>query len=151
MKFRIAFIIPVLLLFVFVACKKDKFTTAPQVKIKSITPNVVVKGNFITLTASFTDEEGDIQDSVMIVFKRYSGTTTLTNDTIRISVSKFSIPNTRSGEIIVLAKYGELSAGALFLNTESVDREVSFGIILRDKAGHKSNYAESKKIILKKP
>lgn len=151
MKSRILFLIPVLLLFIFVACKKDKFTTAPQVKIKSITPDVVVKGNFISLTASFTDDEGDIQDSVLIVFKRYNGTTTLSKDTIRISVQKFNIPNTRSGEITVLSSYGEITAGALFINTESVDREASFGIILRDKAGNRSNYAESKKITLKKP
>lgn len=151
MKIRISFIFSLLLLIMFVGCKKEKFTTAPQVKIKSISPDVVNKGNFITVTASFTDDQGDIQDSVFIVFKRYNGTATLTTDTIRITIGKLGVPNTRSGDIDLLAKYGEISTGALFLNTESVDREVSFGIILRDKAGNKSNYAESKKITLKKP
>ncbi len=151
MKIRISFIFSILLLTVFAGCKKDKFTTAPQVKIKSISPDVVSKGNFITVTASFTDDQGDIQDSVFVVFKRYNGTATLSTDTIRITLGKLGVPNTRSGEIELLAKYGELAAGALFLNTESADREVSFGIILKDKAGNKSNYAESKKITLKKP
>jgi hypothetical protein len=151
MKFRLTYIIPFLLLAVFFACKKEKFTTAPQVKIKSITPNVVVKGNLITVTASFTDDEGDIQDSVILVFKRYNGSTTLTTDTTKIFIGKLGVPNTRSGEIDVLISYGEIIAGALFLNTESVDREASYGIILKDKGGNRSNYAESKKITLKKP
>ncbi len=55
------------LLFFFSACNKDKFTTAPQIKFKSISPsdfasNVVInlKDQAPKLTVHVTDAEGDI-------------------------------------------------------------------------------------------
>jgi hypothetical protein len=47
--------------------------------------------------------------------------------------------------------YGEIVPPYHFLNQETVDREVAFGLILQDKGGNKSNYAESGRITLKKP
>lgn len=63
-----------------VACKKDKFTTAPQIKYKSIKPDVVTGGGIIgagstpVLTFEVTDAEGDLsfvdgQDSAWIYVK----------------------------------------------------------------------------------
>ncbi|HMI78369.1 MAG TPA: hypothetical protein VK484_06220 [Ferruginibacter sp.] len=48
---------------VFAACKKDKFTTEPQIKYKSINPNAVdlLPTSVVpVLTISITDAEGDI-------------------------------------------------------------------------------------------
>jgi hypothetical protein len=51
----------------FAACKKDKFTTVPQIKFKSLKPNAWSSGNTIlqkdfapVLTVSITDAEGDL-------------------------------------------------------------------------------------------
>lgn len=143
-------LISAIAVFYFTACGKDKFTTEPQVKAKSVKPGVVFKGEIITFTSSFTDDEGDIQDTVIIVYKRFDGATVLTADTIHRNVLPNEIPKARQGEIIVQIAYGELIPFTLFINQESVDREVSFGIIIRDKDGHRSNYSESDRITLKK-
>ncbi len=138
--------------FLFAACKKEKYTTEPQIKFKSISPSVVVKTNIISFVCSFTDQEGDIQDSVLYVFKRYNGAVTLTIDTVRLKLNPDAIPIGRLGEIELRFSYGEQvnDNSAAFLSLESVDREVSFGLLIRDKAQHRSNYVESGKIILKK-
>ena len=51
-----------IVILVFTACKKDKFTTAPQLKFKSISPTVIVGGLGAdpVLTFNITDAEGDI-------------------------------------------------------------------------------------------
>lgn len=49
-----------------VSCGKDKFTTAPQIKYKSINPNVVPRGitigdpNMPLITINVTDGDGDL-------------------------------------------------------------------------------------------
>src|SRR5689334_21391518 len=67
------YIIPVVLLFTLVACDKDKFTTAPQIKFKKFDPN---QGNSLRTSApsylifEVTDGDGDLdQDSAKIVVK----------------------------------------------------------------------------------
>lgn len=135
---------------VFASCSKNKFKTEPQVKAKSVKPATVFKGDVITFTASFTDDEGDIQDSVLIAYKRFNGDIVLTTDTLRLKLNPGQVPTTRQGEIIIKFGYGEFIDGTFFLNLESVDRPVAFGIIIRDNAGHRSNYAESERITLKK-
>lgn len=65
----------------FTACKKDKYTTAPQLKFKSISPTVVAPGLGAepVLTFTITDAEGDIgitaKDTAYIYMKSL-----LTND-----------------------------------------------------------------------
>ncbi len=55
-----------LIFLLFAGCKKDKFTTAPQITYKSINPNAAVSNvscNFQvipTLTIHITDAEGDL-------------------------------------------------------------------------------------------
>ena len=49
----------------FTACKKDKFTTVPQIKFKSVSPNAFLSGGTDRtlapiLTISVTDAEGDL-------------------------------------------------------------------------------------------
>ena len=144
-------IVSAIAVFYFAACGKDKFTTDPQVKAKSVKPGTVFKGDFITFTTSFTDDEGDVQDSVLVVYKRYDGSATLSTDTFRYTLPG-GIPTARQGDIIVHLIYGEIPSNTahIFLNQETVDREVSFGIIIIDNEGHRSNYAESGRITLKK-
>lgn len=54
-----------ILVFLFVGCKKDKFTTAPQISFKSVNPDNWLRGTtldqfFPVLTISITDAEGDL-------------------------------------------------------------------------------------------
>lgn len=51
---------------IFAGCKKDKFTTVPQLKFKSVSPDTWKRGTLITspdipvLTLHVTDAEGDL-------------------------------------------------------------------------------------------
>ncbi|HVK97148.1 MAG TPA: hypothetical protein VM368_04990 [Flavisolibacter sp.] len=138
------------LVFALIACSKDKFKTEPQVEIKSLSPSEVRKGGFFSLNAVVRDKEGDLQDSVYLVRKRFNGTSLLTVDTIRYNINAFGIPNKTQLELQVIFSYGEIREGAIFTNLEGSDRNFAVGIIVRDKAGNKSQYVESDKIVLKR-
>jgi hypothetical protein len=151
MKMKIVALLLGFSVLLFMACKKDKFTTTPQLKYKSISPTTAIKSNIINYNVSFTDDEGDIQDSVILVYKRYNiSGGILTLDSFRLKMDPNGIPVARDGDLNIKFGYGEFITGTFFLNLESVDRQVSFGLIIRDKAGHRSNYVESDKITLKK-
>ena len=131
------------------ACSKDKFKTEPQVEIKSLAPSEVRKGELFSLRAIVRDKEGDLQDSVLLVRKRFAGNTQPTVDTLRDDISNFTFPDKNVIEVTAVFSYGELRDGYIFANLESQDRDFAVGIIVRDKAGHRSEYVESEKIVLK--
>lgn len=136
----------------FAACNKDKFQTVPQVEITSFGPEEVVKGQLIKLTADVTDKEGDTQDSVYVVRKRFNGTTLLNVDTTRYYIAALGAPKKQKIEVQVLFLYGELKPEvAPIQNLETfADRNFALGLIVVDKAGHRSQYVESDQIVLKK-
>ena len=134
------------------ACSKDKFKTEPTVEIKSFGPESVVKGEIFTLRANVTDKEGDLQDSVLLVRKRFSNNIQLgLADTLRFFIKDFDFPDNSKIEIAAMFSYGEILDNYIFQNLESnTDKQLSVGIIVRDKAGNKSPYVESQRITLKK-
>jgi hypothetical protein len=137
------------LILALVACDKDKFKTEPQVEIKSFGPSEVNKGEFFTFRAVVRDQEGDLLDSVLLVRKRFNGNVELTVDTLPYSTSNFGNPVKTVIEVSAVFSYGELRDGYIFANLENQDREFALGIIVKDKAGHRSEYVESDKIVLK--
>jgi hypothetical protein len=149
MKLRLA--ICLLALIVVTACNKDKFTTEPQVKAKSITPSTVEQGNIIRFRSKFTDKEGDL-DSALIVYKWYNGAAVTMKDTFRYSLSSLGIPTkTTDGDMNIEFSYGRILQGYVQLSSVIRDTTSTLGVILIDKEAHRSNYAESDPIRLKKP
>lgn len=134
------------------ACNKDKFKTVPQVSIDSFGPAEVRKGDIMQLTATITDQEGDVQDSVTIVKKRYNGSTFLNADTVKVSLRGLGAPAKRKTELRILISYGEIRPEyTQFQNLETfADRNFAVGLIVKDNAGNKSEFVESDKILLKK-
>ena len=61
-KILILLAIPVM----FYACKKDTYTTKPQIAIKSISSTTLKQGDVLLFQLSFTDAEGDIQDTLWV-------------------------------------------------------------------------------------
>ncbi len=134
-------------------CDKDKATTEPRFNIESISPGTVVSGNIIRLEGRFTDREGDI-DSALVVYKWYNGATAfLPLDTLRYSFEFLGLPpNTTSGELTVSFEYNTFNTGNLSIPGVSIrDTSATFGLILIDKAGHRSELEESAQIRLIKP
>jgi hypothetical protein len=132
------------------ACNKDKFKTQPQVTINSFNPSEANVGAIVSLNATIRDKEGDLQDSLLVVRKRYSGDNLLTADTIRYSLADYNFPDKSKIELQLLFDYGQIVPGTILINQEQVDRNFAIGIIIRDRAGNKSDYVESAKIVLKK-
>ena len=148
----VVFLVAILAIIV-LSCNKNKFTTTPQVNVKSISPNTVFQGDIIELKGKFTDDEGDV-DSIYIVYKWYNNTTVTRNDTFRYNTAALNLPtNTRQGDILVQFAYGRLINGYSQLPNSPVARDTTstLGLVLVDKAGHRSGYSESDKIRLKKP
>lgn len=141
------------------SCKKDKYTTEPQVTVKSISPGEVRQGTngsftVITLDAKFTDDEGDL-DSVIFVTKYYDGdAVTFTDTTFRYSLDALNLPKkTRQGDVTVQFEYNTNNSGGTYITYPGVikDTTATLGLILTDKAAHRSNYGESSKIRLIAP
>lgn len=135
------------------ACNKDNFKTVPTVKIESIGPSEVTNGDIIQLLATVTDKEGDLQDSVIVVRKKFNGSTLLTVDSsARVSLKGLGSPVKDKIELRISISYGKLLPEyALFQDLErDFDRNFSVGLIVRDNAGNRSEYVESEQIVLKK-
>jgi hypothetical protein len=149
-------LLPVLILLA-LACNKDKFTSVPQVKIKSLSPkDRVVQRDIVELTGDFTDEEGDL-DSVLVVYKWYNGTAVVRNDTFRYDLTALNLPAaTRQGDIEVkfqFASFEPYTPPILTLpnNNQNKDTTASLGLVVIDKKKQRSEYAESDKVRLIRP
>lgn len=146
------FVLPLVLIAVAASCGKDKFKTEPQVEPVSISPETVFHGNQIFYTGKFTDDEGDI-DSVLVGYQWHNGTTVIPIDTFRYEYETLGVPSgTRQAEITIGLEYNTQNNPDLKpLSGVNKDTTASFTFVLKDKAAHRSNAAESKKIRLKKP
>lgn len=142
-------IIAALVIFV-AACNKDKFTSAPQIDIKSISPETVVSGNIITVKGKYTDKEGNI-DSVLVVYKWYNGTIVTRKDTFRYAFDILKLPpKTMEADINLTFEYNTTQTDYAKLSGVIKDTTATLGIILKDKDSLRSNYSESAQIRLKK-
>ena len=146
-------LLPALLLVLIASCGKDKFKTEPQVEVKSIAPHTLSSGDVLNVKGKYTDDEGDL-DSVFVVYKWYNGVAVVKADTFRYPFSRLGLPaNTRRADIEVTYEDNTNNNQNLVqLSGLSLrDTTATFGLILKDKAGHRSNYSESDKIRIKKP
>lgn len=134
------------------ACKKGRFETVPQVRITDFGPKTVVTGDLIVIKADVTDKEGDVQDSALFCRKKISLQNFLVQtDTIRKSLKELGIPSAQEYELTLSLLYGQKVTEYEYQpNSDGVDRKLTFGIIVRDKAGNRSKYVESDTIVLKK-
>lgn len=143
MRYSLVFTIAIFLLS---ACNKDKYTTAPQIKFKSISPDVIASGTFSNdpvITISVTDAEGDLgitsKDTAFIYLKSL-----LTNDKDSVAFpdlqaaarSNFKADVDVSISSRVL-KCRPLPSGALHTDT------VYFEVYIKDFAKNKSNVIKS--------
>jgi hypothetical protein len=142
MKTRISLV--ALIVFVVLACGKDRFQTVPQLKLKSKSPSIVPVNGSLRLNVEFTDKEGDVTDSLLIVRQRLN-----VNGPLTLPVSDYSIPDfphTDKGEfeISLTYQYGlvfNIPAICTFCGIPKVNETdtLRFKIVARDKAGNKSD------------
>jgi hypothetical protein len=147
------FVLPLIWVAITTACGKDKFKTEPQVEVKSISPKMLFDGDVLTIKGDYTDDEGDL-DSLLLVYKWYNGNTVVIpsiGDTLRYTFASLNLPpKTREADLIIQFEFGTLNIDNLAkLPGVTRDTTASFGLVLKDRAGHRSNYSESEKIRLK--
>ena len=139
---------------IFTACSKDKFETVPRIEIKDFGPGEVQKGQVIRLTANIFDQEGDLQDSLYVyrkVFNPANGFLVSIDSLITSDLKKLGAPSKQETEVLITLLYGEQDPRiGPTQNGDNVDRQFSIGLRVKDKAGNRSEYVESKKILLKK-
>jgi hypothetical protein len=130
-----------------VSCNKDKFQTKPQIKIKSTNyEEVVPKTGTLRINLEFTDKEGDVSDSILIVRERLNLKSPAVLPALPYKIPAF--PNNSQGEIQVDLDYDfgltlGLSPipvpGSVPARNEPDTMNLKF--VVSDKAGNKSDTA----------
>jgi len=130
----------------FTACKKDKFTTVPQISFKSVNPDYYQQGvtqdaNLPVLTVNVTDAEGDLgfisgKDTSFIYFKNLR---TNKFDSIELPNIKQAATKNFQGDVSVNLKQ--------FLGVPNNAKKdtIYYEIYIKDFAKNKSNIIRSNK------
>ncbi len=133
-----------ILIFFLSACKKDKYTTAPQLKYKSANTTVLNRNQTLKITLSFTDAEGDLSDKIFI--QEIVAPCPLHPEGGFIDSSyhlpEFPSGKNQKGEIIITYDYVPLNPKCQRNDT------AIFKFVLRDKAQHLSDTAVSEPIVI---
>lgn len=143
-----------LLVAVMVGCNKDKFQTKPQIKIKSTNTDIVPQNGTLRVTLEFTDKEGDVSDSLIIVRERLNRKSPVMPSPSPYKIPSF--PNTQEGEIEVDLDF---QAGLIFgipaipiPGTSPRQYEpdtMNLKFVVSDKAGNKSDTASLGVIVIR--
>lgn len=137
----------------FLSCSKDKFETKPQLKFKSKNADIVGINGSLRILIGFTDKEGDVSDSLLLVRQRLNK-----RGPVTLPVSPYKIPNfpaTKKGEFEVTLEY---QFGLIFglspiriTGSNPPQNEpdtLNLKFVARDKAGNKSDTLTVNNIII---
>ncbi len=133
-----------IVLFAFATCRKDKFQTKPQIKLKSVSSEVIPVNGGLKVVIEFTDKEGDVDDSLFVKKRRLNQRVVPTiRDSLRYKIPTF--PDKSKGEMEVIFDYQSiLSAinppnvpGSIPPRKESDTLSLKFAV--RDKQGNASD------------
>ncbi len=145
MRYTILFSIIILL---FSSCNKEKYATKPQLKYKSANKTVFRQGDVIVLTLSFTDAEGDLQDSIYV--EKYVASCVNSTFGRKFKLPDFPTAKNQKGEITITYGYNNNQNNLQQILTPQCNRNDTciFKFVLKDKAQNKSDTAYSEKIVL---
>ena len=139
-------------LIVFLSCGKDKFQTIPHLKYKSKNTDVVPLNGNLRVTLIYTDKEGDVSDSLIIVRNRLN-----TRSQVILPPSPYKIPSfpdATKGEFEVNFRYNfDLIVGLppiRITGSNPIQYEpdtMTLKFVARDKAGNKSDTASTVVIV----
>lgn len=149
---KIKQIIPIAFILIIAACSKDKFTTEPQIEIKSMSTDVVPPNSGIRFTIEFRDKEGDMNDSLFVKKVRLNKRVVETNlDSFWTKIPEF--PKHTQGEFLVDLNYQSIISATFpppvpgSPNEREPDTLV-VKFLAKDAAGNKSDTVTSDQIIV---
>jgi hypothetical protein len=140
MRYTILFSIVLLLLIV--GCKKDKFSTIPSLKFKSVNTTQLHHQEFIRFTLSFTDAEGDLTDSILVQ-ELVPGCQASNNRFQWFQLPVFPTSKNQAGDVLISLDYNLFSPQCPPQNDTA-----TFRFALKDKAQHVSDTVSSPAIII---
>lgn len=139
------------LLFLFLlSCNKNKFSTTPTLKFKSVNTTTLHRGETITFRLTFTDAEGDLTgDSALFVQEKVLNCNN-SGSGFKQPYPLPSFPTTKNqdGEIVVSYGYDVNSGQNLKDPKCSKNDTAVFKFALRDKGGHVSDTVVTDKVVV---
>lgn len=147
-KILILLAIPVM----FYSCKKDTYTTKPQITVKSINSTTISQGQVLLFQIEFTDAEGDIQDTLWV--QKFSRTCPNTAGVQFISKNKVPdftpTPNLKGILEIGYAYNANIQGYSTISGCGNKNDTAYFKFWLKDKANNISDTISSANIVLLK-
>jgi len=143
MRNTILFSIFILFLF---SCNKNKYSTIPQLKYKSANNKVFRSGDIIKFTLSFTDAEGDLQDSLYV--EKFEPKCVNSRFKQLYKIPSFPTGKNQAGEITVTYGYNVSGYPPILGPQCNRNDTCVFKFVLKDKAQNKSDTATSETIVL---
>ncbi len=131
-------------------CSKNKYTTQPQLSLKSVSRTVVAKGQTLSFNIEFTDKEGDVQDSMWIQkVSKVCPTSPIANFTINFQVPNFPSTKNLKGNFDINFINNVTGTGYYYITgCGNVPDTCYFRFVLKDLAGHTSDTLVSPNIVL---
>ena len=144
---RYTFLFSILVLFS-LSCKKDKFSSTPSLKFKSVNTTSLHNQQLLQFNLSFTDAEGDLTDSIFV--REVVPNCALSNFTALYPLPAFPTTKNQKGDLTVTFGYNVSGYSSISPKCTQNDTAV-FRFVLRDKANHASDTVSSPPIILYYP
>ncbi len=134
----------------FCSCKKDTYTSKPQITFGSASSTVLAQGNILTFTIDFTDKEGDVQDTLWVQkISRTCPTTPGVQFTSKNKVPNFAPTSNLKGKMEISFVYnGNVPGIASIIGCSNKNDTSYFKFWLKDKAQNRSDTISSPDIIL---
>jgi hypothetical protein len=143
MRYTLLFFVLILVTW---SCSKNKFSSTPSLKFKSVNTTELHPQGVLNFALSFTDAEGDFSDSGSIYVEfnqRMLPGCSIANNPATFSLPVFPVTKDQKGTINVSLNYGDITPQCSPLNDTTV-----FRFVLKDDAGHVSDTASSPTIII---
>ena len=134
-----------LLLIVISGCKKDKFSTRPDIKFKSVNTTQLRTGQALQFVISFTDAEGDISDTIFV--QKMEPHCALSNFSQLYALP--SVPATKNLEGDLIVTFGYNNPPYVQIGPRCTQNDTAvFRFALKDKANNVSDTISSPPIII---
>ncbi|MGN6246828.1 MAG: hypothetical protein ACTHNG_00645 [Ginsengibacter sp.] len=138
MRYTVLF--SILLIAILTGCKKSKFQSTPSLKVKSVSTSVLPPNQNIQFILSFTDAEGDLNDSLYIEEKALNCQASSFTD--HYTIPPFPTTKNEQGDIVVDFRYIDITP-----RCQENDTAI-FRFAIKDKANHVSDTVSTSPIII---
>lgn len=133
----------------FLSCKKDTFSSTPQLTFKSVNTSQLQADQIIKFSLSFTDAEGDVIDTMYV--EKVSLNCPAGNFSERDPIPAFPTSKNLKGDVLISYSNGVNNTGYTTVASRcDFNDSCYFRFMMKDKANHKSDTVRSGIIVIYK-